>query len=70
MSPDPERLAALIATLETTGQHYIALGIADAFKNANTVQSSTLEELIQIATAKAKFEVADQALASYRTSHH
>jgi hypothetical protein len=69
MPIDPKRLAKLIETLETTGLHYHALGLADAFKAASRAQGFTPTELAATAAAKADWEVADRALTDYRASH-
>jgi hypothetical protein len=66
---DPERLAELIETLETTGLHYHALGLADAFKAASRAHGITPTELAATAAARADWEVADRALTDYRASH-
>jgi hypothetical protein len=65
---DPKRHAELIATLETTGLHYHALGVAGARKAATSVEGTTTGELAAIAAAKAAWEVADKELADYRAS--
>lgn len=66
MPPNDERLARLIETLETTGLHFHALGLANSLKAASSAQGLTPTELAAIAAAKADWEVADKALASYR----
>jgi len=68
MPIDPKRHAELIETLETTGLHYHALGVAGALKAASSVEGTTPGELAAIAAAKAAWEVADKALADYRAS--
>jgi hypothetical protein len=61
MPIDPKRLAKLIETLETTGLHYQALGLADAFKAASGAHGVCQIELAATAAAKADWEVADRA---------
>ena len=68
MPIDPKRHAELIKTLETTGLHYHALGVAGARKATNSVEGATPSELVAMAAAKAAWEVADKALADYRAS--
>ena len=68
MSIDPKRHAELIETLETTGLHYHALGVAGARKAATSAEGATTSELAAIAAAKAAWEVADKALVAYRAS--
>lgn len=70
MPMDDRRLAQLIEALEATGRRYVALGFADAFKAANTVEGSTAGEREQTARAKSDWEAADRALSDYRKSHH
>jgi len=65
---DPKRHAELIAALETTGLHYHALGMAGARKAATSTEGTTTGELAALAAAKSAWEVADKALADYRTS--
>jgi hypothetical protein len=69
MLPDDARLAKLTQTLKAKRRLYIALGMADEFKSANTGERSTFIGLARIAAAKTDWEFAKKALVDYQAGN-
>jgi hypothetical protein len=66
--PDDAYLAKLTTTFSVAGSRYIALSLAGALRETQTVTGLTAGELAQIAGAKTEWDAAERALTAYQSS--